>query len=142
MKKFLNLENQTHHFFQYPSFSATISGLSRTPAKDSSQTTLSKWSNQIHVYFLDIQIIGPPGPPGPHGPPGPMVSLSSLQNVIIYLWACYYGKHECIPPNSQIVFCTALMEWIENTSCFEIYWLYSIVIYSPKHIHWEEIVLW
>lgn len=37
------------------------------------------------ISFLDIQIIGPPGPPGPHGPPGPMVSLSSLQNIIIYV---------------------------------------------------------
>lgn len=45
---------------------------------------LNEVTKSMFIFF-DIQIIGPPGPPGPHGPPGPMVSLSSLQNVVIYL---------------------------------------------------------
>lgn len=112
--EFPNVENQAHYFFQYPS-SATINGLSRTLAWDSSLTALSKWSDQIHVYFPDMQVIGPPGPPGPHGPPGPMVSFPSLQNGIICLRAYLQRKHELIPQSSQLV---SGASQAENRRCF------------------------
>jgi len=112
-KEFPNVQNQAHYFFQYPS-SATINGLSRALAWDSSLTALSKWSDQIYIYFPDMQVIGPPGPPGPHGPPGPMVSFPSLQNGIICLRAYLQRKHELIPQNSQLVSGTSQ---VENRRC-------------------------
>lgn len=126
MKEFLNLESQCT-----PSSSATTNGLRRPPAQDSSQTALSKWSNQIHVYFLDIQIIGPPGPPGPHGPPGPMVSLSSLHNVIIYY---EHATRENMNTSLETAsFVLLSVDWTENARCSQ-YTDFAVLPFTPANI--------